>query len=88
MADKAAIATHSTAAQAGHFAARIGSKQLVLTHFSGRYQGVDDGILPDDREADEESDSDINAVISEARHAAGSVAVTCAHDGFTFPVPV
>ncbi len=37
MRDKAAIAKHSTASMAGAFARRLRARQLVLTHFSGRY---------------------------------------------------
>jgi ribonuclease Z len=38
MAPKARLATHSTAEQAGAFAAEIGARALVLTHFSARYE--------------------------------------------------
>ena len=38
---KAKIATHSTAEQAGLFARSIRAKNLVLTHFSGRYEMLD-----------------------------------------------
>ena len=41
MEDKAKIATHSTSADAGQFAGRVGAKALVLTHFSARYDQVD-----------------------------------------------
>jgi len=41
MEDKAKIATHSTSADAGQFAGRVGAKALVLTHFSARYDQGD-----------------------------------------------
>uniref|UniRef100_A0A1D2A4U1 SAP domain-containing protein n=1 Tax=Auxenochlorella protothecoides TaxID=3075 RepID=A0A1D2A4U1_AUXPR len=37
MQSKARIATHSTALEAGRFAAQVGARLLVLTHFSARY---------------------------------------------------
>ena len=40
MEDKAEIAQHSTALMAGQFARKINARQLVLTHFSPRYQYV------------------------------------------------
>jgi ribonuclease Z len=36
MEDKAEIAQHSTTLQAGSFAAAVGARALVLTHFSAR----------------------------------------------------
>ncbi len=39
MLPKAIVAQHSTAMQAGAFAARIRAKNLVLTHFSARWGG-------------------------------------------------
>jgi len=36
-AGKAEVATHSTAGMAGAFAAQLGARHLVLTHFSARY---------------------------------------------------
>ncbi|GAB0491632.1 hypothetical protein MMPV_002886 [Pyropia vietnamensis] len=38
LADKAAIAAHSTAAMAGAFARAVGARRLHLTHFSSRYE--------------------------------------------------
>ena len=40
---KAVIATHSTAYDAGRFATQIEAKQLVLTHFSARFESA---LLP------------------------------------------
>jgi ribonuclease BN (tRNA processing enzyme) len=84
MAEKARLATHSTASQAGDFAARVNAKQLVLTHFSGRYQGADDGDEGDD--SVRQAARDIHAVVTEARAAAAGIVVKCAHDGFTVVV--
>ena len=36
MEDKAHVASHSTAEQAGSFACQVAAKALVLTHFSAR----------------------------------------------------
>lgn len=38
MEQKARIAQHSTGAMAGAFAAAVGARALVLTHFSARYR--------------------------------------------------
>jgi ribonuclease Z len=43
LAHLAARAGHSTAGQAGAFAAAIGAKQLCLTHFSSRYPAIATG---------------------------------------------
>ncbi|EFN53950.1 hypothetical protein CHLNCDRAFT_58404 [Chlorella variabilis] len=40
MEDKASIAQHSTTEQAGAFAAVVEARNLVLTHFSARYESV------------------------------------------------
>lgn len=39
MEPTALVAQHSTAWMAGQFAAAVGAKALVLTHFSARYHG-------------------------------------------------
>ena len=44
MEQKAHIAQHSTAAMAGAFARRVAARQLVLTHFSGRYVMAGGGV--------------------------------------------
>ncbi len=41
MEGKAVVAQHSTAWMAGQFAAVIGARVLVLTHFSSRYHGLE-----------------------------------------------
>ncbi|CAG9464503.1 unnamed protein product [Pedinophyceae sp. YPF-701] len=41
---KAAIAGHSTSTMAGRFAARVGARALVLTHFSPRYAALPDNV--------------------------------------------
>ncbi len=55
---------HSTAQSAGRFAARIGARTLVVTHFSGRY----------------DSAAAIEKLRNEAQAAAGGTRVLAAHD--------
>jgi hypothetical protein len=86
---KARIARHSTGQQAGDFAARIAARQLVLTHFSGRYGGGgEQPALPNSDRAEQEVESDqwaLQRLREEASAAAGGCApVACAFDGFTW----
>lgn len=76
MEDKAEIAQHSTARMAGEFARKINAKQLVLTHFSPRYQYRSSS-----------DDFAISKLIEEARQGFGSDDVIAAHDFYTHEVP-
>lgn len=87
MRHKAAKATHSTGAMAGAFAQSIQARQLVLTHFSGRYgHGGSEPEFGPDGEGDYDVDKgDLQALKREAKRASGGqVPIACAHDGFTW----
>jgi hypothetical protein len=91
MAVKARVATHSTGRQAGTFAANVGARQLVLTHFSGRYEGGLEQPPPPGVAADGAAHVDervsLDALRREAADAAGGgIPVACACDGFTWRV--
>jgi ribonuclease Z len=64
---------HSTAAESGAFAARLGARALILTHFGGRaIAGASDGIA---------------GLLAEAQAAAPGVAVAAAHDLWSWRLP-
>lgn len=87
MLDKARIATHSTGRQAGEFAAQVGAQQLVLTHFSGRYQSASVAPAAAPSADDEEEQTASLAMLKrEAESALRGPAVACAFDGFTWRV--
>ncbi|CAD7701722.1 unnamed protein product [Ostreobium quekettii] len=76
MEEKAEVAQHSTAVMAGEFARKIGAKQLVLTHFSPRYQ-----------QNSSSDSSTISRLVEEAKQGFRSDNVVAAQDFFTFDVP-
>lgn len=92
--EKARIATHSTAEQAGAFAKRIRARNLVLTHFSARYEQSDPykKVWRQAREKGmtvQEMQSSVAAGLAdEARRVAGGARVYLANDFFTFTVPL
>jgi ribonuclease Z len=92
--EKARIATHSTAEQAGAFAKRIRARNLVLTHFSARYEQSDPykKVWRQAREKGmtvQEMQSSVAASLAdEARRVAGGARVYLANDFFTFTVPL
>ena len=83
---KARIATHSTGVMAGEFAREIQAKQLVLTHFSGRYghTGESPSVSIGTEEEERRVDDDLKLLKREAEQAMGSRNVACAFDGFTW----
>ena len=90
MEDKARIATHSTSSQAGNFARRVKAKNLVLTHFSARYDQVDKykKMWTTAREkgmtVGEMQSSSVATLQEEARATAGNARVYLANDFYTF----
>jgi ribonuclease Z len=90
MEDKARIATHSTSSQAGSFARRVKAKNLVLTHFSARYDQVDKykKMWTTAREkgmtVGEMQSSSVATLQEEARATAGNARVYLANDFYTF----
>lgn len=87
MRDKARMATHSTGRQAGDFAAAVRARQLVLTHFSGRYHeaSIAPAVAPSAAD-DEEQAASLSQLKREAERAARGPPVACAFDGFTWRV--
>ncbi|KAG2452691.1 hypothetical protein HYH02_002923 [Chlamydomonas schloesseri] len=97
MEQKARIAQHSTGAMAGAFAAAVGARALVLTHFSARYR---EAPVMRDRESRatgrlemEQQSHEIRALIREAAEAwgprkAGPPPIFAASDFYTFHVPL
>eukprot|EP00198_Chlamydomonas_reinhardtii_P011249 XP_001700586.1 RNase Z-like protein [Chlamydomonas reinhardtii] len=96
MEQKARIAQHSTGAMAGAFAAAVGARALVLTHFSARYR---EAPVMRDRESRatgrlelEQQSYEIRALIREAAEAWGPrktpPPITAASDFYTFHVPL
>ncbi|KAG2427852.1 hypothetical protein HXX76_012173 [Chlamydomonas incerta] len=96
MEAKARIAQHSTGAMAGAFAAAVGARALVLTHFSARYR---EGPVIRDRESRatgrmelEQQSREIRALMREAAEAWGPrkspPPVFAASDFYTFHVPL
>lgn len=100
MEEKASIATHSTAEQAGEFARAIKARNLVLTHFSARYEQIDKfGKVWTAAKERGMSVGELQASVTsglqeEAKMAAGKARVYLANDFYTFtvapraPVPV
>lgn len=95
MEDKARVATHSTAEQAGAFARAIGARALVLTHFSARYEQLDKyskmirvAKAQDMTVGKMQSNSVASTLREEAAAAAGGMTrVYLANDFYTFHVP-
>lgn len=87
MEEKAQIAQHSTAWMAGQFARVIRAKQLVLTHFSGRYVDawVSESWSPE-VEAEEQLQA-IQGLLQEAKAEFQSDNIAAARDFYTFHVP-
>lgn len=87
MRDKARIATHSTGRQAGEFAAAVRARQLVLTHFSGRYQAAAAApAATPNPEDEEEQAASLEMLKREAEAASRGPPVACAFDGLTWRV--
>lgn len=93
MEEKARIATHSTAEQAGAFAKAIGARALVLTHFSARYEQLDKytkmirvAKAQDTTVGRMQSNSVSSSLREEASAVAGSTRVYLANDYYTFHV--
>ncbi|KAK9833694.1 hypothetical protein WJX74_002985 [Apatococcus lobatus] len=91
MEQKADIAQHSTAAMAGAFARRIVARQLVLTHFSGRYVMAGGGRGRRGEAEQEEDTEDGGRTINMLQHQASRTFrnrnISAAHDLLTLPVP-
>eukprot|EP00898_Chlorokybus_atmophyticus_P001827 jgi/Chlat1/2645/Chrsp178S02487 len=86
--DKALIAGHSTAGMAGKFASRIAARQLVLTHFSARYEAYrtsGDGEDVEMRFADDSRA--VELLIRQAQAAFPDGKVSAARDYLRIPVP-
>jgi len=66
---------HSTTTMAGAFAARIGARKLVITHFSARYTAGD-------------ATPGVAQLLAEARAAAGDRVVEAADDGSIIEMPL
>ncbi|KXZ49870.1 hypothetical protein GPECTOR_19g321 [Gonium pectorale] len=94
MEDKARIAQHSTGRMAGAFAAAVGARQLVLTHFSARYrEGPKELETRSNRQATQrELEQQSWAVTGLIREAAEAFrrpgAIFAASDFYTHHVPV
>ncbi len=92
MEEKAAIATHSTSEQAGTFARAARAKNLVLTHFSGRYEQSDKyqkvwvEAKQKGKSMKEMHVSNVVPLAEEARAAAGGAKVFLANDFYAFRV--
>jgi len=92
MEEKAAVATHSTSEQAGAFAKRVRAKNLVLTHFSGRYEQSDKyqkvwaEAKQKGKSMKEMHVSNVVPLAAEARAAAGGAKVFLANDFYAFKV--
>jgi ribonuclease Z len=72
--DKARLWGHSTTAMAGRFAQQVGAKNLIITHFSSRF--------------DEQSTPSIEGLVQETRSLCPDTAVFPALDYWSFDVPV
>jgi ribonuclease Z len=92
MEEKASIATHSTSEQAGAFARMVRAKNLVLTHFSGRYEQSDKyqkvwvEAKQKGKSMKEMHVSNVVPLAEEARAAAGGAKVFLANDFYAFRV--
>jgi ribonuclease Z len=92
MEEKAAVATHSTSEQAGAFAKKVKAKNLVLTHFSGRYEQSDKyqkvwvEAKQKGKSMKEMHVSNVVPLAEEARAAAGGAKVFLANDFYAFKV--
>lgn len=92
MEEKAAVATHSTSEQAGAFAKIVRAKNLVLTHFSGRYEQSDKyqkvwvEAKQQGKSMKEMHVSNVVPLAEEARAAAGGAKVFLANDFYAFRV--
>ena len=93
MEEKARIATHSTSEQAGAFAKQCRAKNLVLTHFSGRYEQSDkyNKVWVEAKQKGktmrEMHHSNFQPLAEEAKAVAGSTRVFLANDFYNFKVP-
>lgn len=93
MEEKARVATHSTSEQAGAFAKQCRAKNLVLTHFSGRYEQADKynkvwiEAKQKGKTMKEMHFSNFQPLAEEAKAAAGSTRVFLANDFYSFKVP-
>lgn len=65
---------HSTPKMAGQFAASVGAKHLIITHFSQRYTG--ENVSPN-----------VSDLLKDTQAECPNVVVQAANDFFTFEVP-
>ena len=92
MEEKAKLATHSTSEQAGNFARVVRAKNLVLTHFSGRYENGDKyknvwlEARSQGKSMKEMHFSNVMPLAEEAKAAAGWSKVYLANDFYAFKV--
>ncbi|KAI3431485.1 hypothetical protein D9Q98_004536 [Chlorella vulgaris] len=98
MEDKAAVAQHSTTEQAGAFAAAVDARNLVLTHFSARYESM--AVQPQQRRAtdrprpapltgvlgQELGGGEMRRLLEETQSTYGKDSIFLANDFFTFKV--
>lgn len=69
---------------AGHFAAKIKARKLVLTHFSQRYKGISDNIAT----AETNDCDNVGKLLKQAEKAFTSGTVVAAEDFLVIQLPL
>lgn len=65
---------------AGHFAAQVKAKKLVLTHFSQRYKGVNDNLAAQD------ADCNVKKLVKQAEKVFMTGSIVAAEDFLVIPI--
>ena len=65
---------------AGHFAAQVKAKKLVLTHFSQRYKGVNDNLAAQD------ADCNVKKLVKQAEKVFMTGSLVAAEDFLVIPI--
>eukprot|EP00193_Tetraselmis_chui_P022073 CAMPEP_0177773866 /NCGR_PEP_ID=MMETSP0491_2-20121128/13150_1 /TAXON_ID=63592 /ORGANISM="Tetraselmis chuii, Strain PLY429" /LENGTH=641 /DNA_ID=CAMNT_0019292103 /DNA_START=46 /DNA_END=1971 /DNA_ORIENTATION=- len=86
MEKKAAVACHSTSRMAGEFAASIHAERLFLTHFSPRYQEVNDA--PEGLPGEDITTDDLQTILRQAEEGFRRSEVYAVKDFATYHVPL
>ena len=67
---------------AGHFATQVKAKKLVLTHFSQRYNGVNDNM------ATKDADCNVKKLVKQAEKVFMTGNIVAAEDFLVIPIPL